>query len=117
MKKITKKHYNRKLLLFGIMLFVSIALISTGFAAFVISTNSTNASNGNINVGKVQEASLQILDVTCDYDSFLFEPEETDVTGRVRNDGRNFERLAITISGEVHNSQYLDRLTILPLVI
>ena len=90
----------------GIMGFVSIALISTGFAAFVLSTNAEKQDSGNVNVGTVTEASLKITSV-LDKPNFLFEPEKSDTTGRVRNDGTNFECLTIVVSGEVANTQYL----------
>lgn len=39
MAKLTKNSYKRKVILFGVLLFMSIALISTGFAAWIMSTN------------------------------------------------------------------------------
>ena len=36
--KLTRKHYNRKILSFGLVLFLAVALLSTGFAAWIMST-------------------------------------------------------------------------------
>lgn len=107
MNKITRKHYNRKLIMGGLMAFASIALISTGFAAFVLSTNAEHKVDGNVNVGTVTKASLKIEPVELSSTSILFEPTKDDKSGRVRNDDKNFECLSINISGEIQNSQYL----------
>lgn len=37
MAKLTRNSYKRKIILFGVIVFMSIALISTGFAAWVMS--------------------------------------------------------------------------------
>ena len=112
MSKLTRKHYNRKLLIGGLTAFGSIALISTGFASYVLSTNAEHKIDGNVTIGKVTEAALVIDPVSLSAPNFLFEPLETDTTGRVRNDGENFECMSITIKGEVQNTQYLNQLSI-----
>ena len=112
MSKLTRKHYNRKLLIGGIMGFASIALVSTGFATYVLSTNAENKVNGNVTIGTVTEASLKFNDVKLSKPNFLFEPLESDTTGRVRNDSKSFECMSITVSGEVENAQYLNELSI-----
>ena len=112
MKKLTRKHYNRKLLIGGLTAFASIALISTGFASYVLSTNANKKIDGNITIGKVTEAALIIDPVTLSAPNFLFEPLESDTSGRVRNDGENFECMSIIIKGEIQNAQYLKDLTI-----
>lgn len=118
MAKITRNSYKRKIIMFGIMLFVSIALISTGFAAWVLSTQAKKDGNGNVTVGYVKDASFEITfdKITDQYGTvitnadelkFSFEPAKDDNSGRVRWDGTNCENLVLTFEGTVTNYQYL----------
>ena len=60
--KITKGHYNRKLLTFGVMLFLAIALISTGFAAWIMSSGAEKGfEDENISVGVITEVGFPFL--------------------------------------------------------
>ena len=112
-KRMTRNSYKRKIIVLGIMVFACIALISTGFAAWIISTNATKEESGNISVGKVTDSSITIESVALSSSNFFFEPKQDDLTGRVRNkEGDNYESLSVTITGEVHNAQYLDKLKI-----
>lgn len=110
----TRNSFKRKAIIFGVMIFMSIALISTGFAAWIISTNAKNSQTGNIEVGVVTKKNIKIEDVKFkdNKKSFIFEPKETDNTGRVRNDGSNFESLSVTIEGKITNVEYLKTLMI-----
>ena len=110
----TRNSFKRKAIIFGVMIFMSIALISTGFAAWIISTNAKNQQNGNIEVGVVTEKNIKIEDVKFkdNKKSFIFEPKESDNTGRVRNDKINFESLSVTIEGKITNVEYLNTLMI-----
>lgn len=110
----TRNSFKRKAIIFGVMIFMSIALISTGFAAWIISTNAKNQQNGNIEVGVVTEKNIKIEDVKFKdgKKSFIFEPKDTDNTGKVRNDGSNFESLSVTIEGKITNVEYLNTLMI-----
>ena len=101
MAKLTKNSYKRKVILFGVLLFMSIALISTGFAAWIMSTNANYEDDGNVSVGTVTDGSIKLTDVALSTDSIKFEPLEEDTTGRVRNDGTNFESLRIVVTGNV----------------
>ena len=119
MAKLTKKSYRRKRMLMGLSLFMSIALISTGFAAWVISSSQTKSLDGNVSVGNVSDKSIE-LEVSFakdsednDLNNIKFEPLETDVTGRVRNDGKNFESLSVTINGKIKDEGlYLKSLSV-----
>ena len=51
--KLTKKSYNRRIYAFGIMVFIAVALVSTGFASWVMSNNAVNAPEGTISVGQI----------------------------------------------------------------
>lgn len=118
MAKITRNSYKRKIIMFGIMLFVSIALISTGFAAWVLSTQAKKDGKGNVTVASVTDASFVITfdKITDQYGTvitnadelkFSFEPVKDDNSGRVRWDGTNCENLVLTFEGTVTNYKYL----------
>lgn len=133
MAKYTRNSYKRKIVMFGVMIFISIALISTGFAAWVLSTQTTKNSEGNVEVGKVVDASfdIQFTGIKDQYgksvattdssgkvspDSskmkFCFEPEKDDENGRVRWDGTNCENLSFTFEGIITNYAYLGSLNV-----
>ncbi len=112
MAKLTRNSYKRKIILFGVILFVSIALISTGFAAWIMSTNARGEQDGNVSVGQVTDSQLKIENLAIDTNKFLFEPLSTDTTGRVRYDGTNAESLKIVVTGTVRPTQYLGELKI-----
>ncbi len=119
MARLTRNSYKRKIILFAVFVFISIALISTGFAAWVMSSNAQLDANGNVSVGVVSDSSLKI-EVTnleaLEAFSFQFEPAEGDETGRVRIDSETklSEALTFTIEGKITNYAVLakDGLTI-----
>lgn len=112
MAKLTRNSYKRKIIMFGALIFASIALVSTGFAAWVISTNSNNNVSGNIKTGQVADSSLKIENLALSADNFSFEPTEDDTTGRVRNDGSNYESLTTTVTATVSPTQYIKEIEI-----
>lgn len=59
-RRITRNSYKRKVILVGIMLFMAIALISTGFAAWVISTGASQNHEGGVEVGVVTGVDLKM---------------------------------------------------------
>ena len=110
----TKKSGQRKAFAVGIAAFASVCLIATGFAAWVISAQAKKNENGNIAIGTVNSANIEIK-VTQDTDDdgqlngvgFSFNPKEIDKSGRVRNDGKNFENLGFTLSGTVGPQRFV----------
>ena len=110
----TKKSGQRKAFAVGIAAFASVCLIATGFAAWVISAQAKKNENGNIAIGTVNSANIEIK-VTQDTDDdgqlngvgFSFNPKESDKSGRVRNDGTNFESLGFTLSGTVGPQRFV----------
>ena len=62
-RKITRNSYKRKIILFGIILFISIALISTGFTVWVMSTGAKEESEGGVEIGVVADANITIDDL------------------------------------------------------
>ena len=112
MAKLTRNSYKRKIIVFGLMVFMAIALVSTGFAAWIMSTNAKDEQNGNVTVGTVSDTSLKLTDVKLSTSSIQFEPKATDNTGRVRYDGTNAESLVITVTGKVSPKTVLGELTV-----
>lgn len=108
----TRNSFKRKAIIFGVMIFMSIALISTGFAAWIISTNKGGEATGHIQVGVISEKNIQVLDVKLSAASFEFEPAKDDNNGRLRWDGSKHEILSTTVTAYVTNTQYLKELNI-----
>ena len=85
MAKLTKKSYRRKRMLMGLALFMSIALISTGFAAWVISSSVEKDGGGNVSAGTVSDKSISLeINNAADLGTVKFEPCKEDTSGRVR---------------------------------
>ena len=112
MAKLTRNSYKRKIILFGVIVFMSIALISTGFAAWVMSQEKKQSTSGNVSVGAVTEGNIEVILDELTVKDFKFEPKESDTTGRVRNDNTNFESLTVTVTGTIKNTQFLKEATI-----
>lgn len=112
MAKLTRNSYKRKIILFGVIVFMSIALISTGFAAWVMSQEKKQSKSGNVTVGAVTEGNIVVILDELTVKDFKFEPKESDTTGRVRNDNTNFESLTVTVTGTIKNTQFLKEATI-----
>ncbi|MBQ7408520.1 MAG: hypothetical protein IJW13_04525 [Clostridia bacterium] len=106
-RRLTRNSFKRKIIVFGIALFMSIAFVATGFAAWVISTNASHTSSGNVNVGVVSEADIEFKEVKIEPANFSFEPVENDETGRIRWNGTEFESLTVVVTGTVTNYQYI----------
>lgn len=111
----TKKSGQRKAFAVGIAAFASVCLIATGFAAWVISAKAEKKETGNVNIGKVSTADIKIVvnqekentGVLSSEYGFSFNPTKEDVTGRVRNDGTNFENLGFTLTGTVGPQRFV----------
>lgn len=119
-KRMTRNSYKRKVIVLGIMIFMSIALVSTGFAAWVISRNTVNEdTKGNISIGVVQDNEIK-FDIKEFYteeetqtQDFRFEPEKDDKDGIVRTqvnengESINYELMTLTIKGTITGVSYL----------
>ena len=112
MVKLTRNSYKRKIILFGVLIFASIALISTGFAAWIMSTNAHKDTSGNVTVGQVTDSSLKIEDLALSKNILMLEPKEDDNTGRVRNDGTNFESLETTVTANISPTAYIKEVVV-----
>ena len=115
MVKMRRKSHKRRKIILGVSLFSSVALVSTGFAAWVLASQAEAEKTGNITVGTVSDSSIKISNVQFEgnIDYFRFEPKEDDTTGRVRRgkDG-SYENLSVTVTGEISPKTYVTGATI-----
>lgn len=124
--KLTRKSFNRRIFVFGILIFCSISLVSTGFATWVMSKNANTKQDGEIVVGTITDGSIAFEENSVKIsDTFRFNPKFKDTTGYIQyrlpegvvdensNEARlTAENLSVTISGTITPSQYFDSLTI-----
>lgn len=101
MAKLTRKSYKRKKITFAAVLLAGIALVSTGFAAWVLSSQVAKKAEGNVTVGAVSKTNLELTVTPSTDANFSFEPLENDVSGRVRWDGTHSENLSVTFDLEL----------------
>ena len=119
--RLTRRSYRRKLIMFGVSIFMSLALVATGFAAWVLSKDAQKTESGAVEIGAVTEASVEISEITfikdneaqVNPDKFIFEPLESDTTGRVRYDGESApENLDVKFTWTISNYQIVGDLFI-----
>lgn len=131
MAKLTRKSYKRKKIAFAAVILGGVALVSSGFAAWVLSANATKNTTGVTTVGTVKDNSLS-MSIELQYQNpetkiwekqtpssgeeiatgtFNFDPtyEDKKQPGqRIYNDGYSFERLTlryvVTVSSKANNS-------------
>lgn len=112
--KLTKKSYNRRMFALGALIFLSIGLVSTGFAAFVMSKGATNNQDGHIQVGTITDGAVKFDEVNFkgDVNTIVFEAAKDDNDGEVKWDGTNYENLSVTLEGSVSPAKYVQGVTI-----
>ena len=112
--KLTRKSYKRKIIAIGVAMFVSLALIATGFASWVLATAGQKEAEGNVTIGTTTEKAIEISEITFadGQDDFIFEPKEGDYDGRVRYDGENAENLTVKFTCTVKSASFVKELTI-----
>lgn len=118
----TRNSFKRKVIVFGIMIFASIALISTGFAAWIISQNAKQEGEGNIAVGVVTDNNIKIDEIKfTDGNKFTFEPsvEKKDIktweANKVyvyRADNTDGENLSVTFTAVIHKYKVMKKLNV-----
>ena len=119
-KKMTRNSYKRKIIVLGIMIFMSIALVTTGFAAWVMSRNAQNEdATGNISVGTVQDNAIKFVDGSIKFyteladdlseksKDFKFEPTKGDKEGIVKANDTEYELLELTVKGQIKGYEFL----------
>ncbi len=118
----TRNSFKRKVIIFGVMIFASIALISTGFAAWIISTNAKQENSGNIEVGVVSDKNIKISNISfVGTNKFVFEPSQTksevgtmenDKVYVFRTDDQPEPNLVVKFTATVTNYKAIDSLTV-----
>lgn len=114
MAKLTRKSYQRKAMVVGATAFAGIALVATGFAAWVISSSANKTLDGSVNIGVVSDKSITLnAAISSEEKGFSFEPLKNDVSGRVRWDAAEgkYENLSITVSGDYSPASYVNKFT------
>ena len=108
MKKTTKKRSYKNAVSIGIAAFASVALLSTGLAAFVLIRNAEQKVDGTIVVAEVVDTEIGLeltsgIVVDGESDLYLsFNAENDDTAGRVQlGGGEKPERLTHKIGGKV----------------
>lgn len=123
MAKLTRKSYQRKAMVVGATAFAGIALVATGFAAWVISSSATKNVQGGVQVGTISNKSIEITEVKFEKpgplgedetarEYFSFEPTKGDNSGRVRCDGKNWENLSLKVTGKYSPADYVNSFSI-----
>ena len=110
--KLTRKSYNRRIFTFGTLVFLSAALMSTGFATWIMSKDASTDQNGNVTMGTITDGEVSFKDVTYSATDFAFEPAANDESGDVIWNGVDSENLTITISGKVSPAKYVGALSV-----
>ena len=94
--RLTRRSYKRKLIMFGASIFTCVAMTASGFAAWVLSQDAKISTTGEVEVGSVTEANVELKDIyfvdkvgdtepKADVKNFTFEPKRDDDEGRVRH--------------------------------
>ena len=121
--KLTRKSYNRRVFSFGALVFLAIALMSTGFATWVMSTNAETSGSGNVNVGTITDGALSfietdgkkvVFDATTGSE-FRFDGAEGDDEGEIKSgtgEGAVYENLGVKFTVQIQPAQYFDYLKV-----
>ena len=117
MSKITGKSYRRKKIIMGATIFGGVALVSTGFAAWVLAASTNTKKDSSVEVGTVADKNMAFSDVDLyrtDNNSlstvYKFEPLQSDLSGRVRYAGEG-ECISLTFSATINHSENLGTIT------
>lgn len=122
--KLTRKSYNRRIFTFGALVFLSIALMSTGFATWVMSQNATQDMEGGVNVGTITDGALEftkeknedeLVMFGANGNEIRFDADQTDVTGMIKADqteGAKYENLSVTFTVVVSPKTYYNGMNI-----
>lgn len=123
--KITRFNFTRKAVTFGVVIFLAIALVASGFAAWLISGASEETSEGTVGVVTVSNANL-VIHVTDLVEGKLqsddnkykvqFGPDKNDKSGYITYtsgdaDDARYENLGFNVTGTIDNGDKVGELT------
>lgn len=110
MKKVTRHAFSKKAIMITASLFVTLALITTGFAAWLISSGKTGESTGNITTATIDDARLGLTVAMAEGKDFVcFGPQADDdhpdirYIGPVGDEKDDREVLVATVTGTINN--------------
>lgn len=125
MAKLTRKSYKRKKIAFAAVILGGVALVSSGFAAWVLSSKAEKDVQGGVKVGTVEKGSLKMEislegaetgETGLNSGKFNFNTKADDHTGRVRaaenqkpEDSENLSlSYVVTVKSPIDNFKQLD---------
>ncbi|MBR4420830.1 MAG: hypothetical protein IKT32_08110 [Clostridia bacterium] len=122
-RKLTRNSFKRKVIVFGVAVFMSVAMVATGFAAWIISTNAQDDGTVGVNTATINQGNLKVTldaglyDDDGDYigDKLCFGPNAADLTGYLKstvNNTEDAEQLKFTVKGVVTGATNLGNLTL-----
>ena len=110
MKKVTRHAFSKKAIMITASLFVTLALITTGFAAWLISSGASGEGTGNITTATIDDARLGLTVAMAEGKDFVcFGPQADDdhpdirYIGPVGDEKDDREVLVATVTGTINN--------------
>lgn len=119
MKKVTRHAFSKKAIMITASLFVTLALITTGFAAWLISSGASGEGTGNITTATIDDARLGLTVAMAEGKDFVcFGPQADDdhpdirYIGPVGDEKDDKEVLVATVTGTIRNYDRLKEFNI-----
>ena len=119
MKKVTRHAFSKKAIMITASLFVTLALITTGFAAWLISSGASGEGTGNITTATIDDARLGLTVAMVEGKDFVcFGPQADDnhpdirYKGPVGDEKDDREVLVATVTGTINNYDRLEKFNI-----
>ena len=110
MKKVTRHAFSKKAIMITASLFVTLALITTGFAAWLISSGASGEGTGNITTATIDDAHLGLTVAMAEGKDFVcFGPQADDKVPHIMydppKDGEKDDKevLTATVTGTIKN--------------
>lgn len=110
-------HYRNNWVIFS-LIFVSVGLMTSGLAAFVVSQTKKSQQQGKVDIGVVNDINVHFSALKfvrgedeLDTDNITFDADPNDKEGRIQHDGVGSENLQVTLIGNVGPTQYINACT------
>lgn len=119
MKKVTRHAFSKKAIMITASLFVTFALITTGFAAWLISSGASGEGTGNITTATIDDARLGLTVAMAEGKDFVcFGPQADDTVPHImyeapkEGEKDDKEVLTATVTGTINNYDRLKEFNI-----
>lgn len=119
MKKVTRHAFSKKAIMITASLFVTLALITTGFAAWLISSGTSGEGTGNITTATIDDARLGLTVAMAEGKDFVcFGPQAGDdvphIMYELPKEGEKDDKevLTATVTGTIKNYDRLKEFNI-----